>query len=662
MSISRSIVAAVRSLDPPGRFLEKNPQTGLWSDIGHKKAVEKTSQALRDGAASLRKQLSADLGDPDFLNAVFDVDDKADKQKEKDDDKEKKKKKALYNNSMDLDDSKGEEKKTDDDAVAVEIKSGKEMEKVKLADKAKPQKVSCFRAVCSNRLVLAYFVKKNFSALTVYVASETYCVQSKLPVKKGHRRVRSNPCSITVNDAKYNRRPKLSDAPSSPVPRGTMTYSLTISRPPASPRTPRVQPQTASQPCSPMDWNDRFPHVADSHSPASLGPHRSPYDYPSQSPHYSPYVSPAPRHNSYEHHQHASPRADYGGYSAEHRREPSRAYHYHHSNRRAHWSYGSYHQQQPQPPPSGQEPTSPVPHGPLPPGRHQFSPAGYRANPPDWTPRGAHQYHSSSGRYYPSYRDYHSGRWRRYGSDHDHFPHHRHYDRVGYSSSSLTVPVLGGERKGSPPPLSPHRDLSLGRGQRSLYGSETPPRPPGTVPREFTPPLPRRRIHRHGSPCGRYETASRMQSPMKEKQPSTKGGDDDSDDEPFPSLLESSCSSASKHFEEQDERRSSPGMVASSSVSNVQNEDQKELRTSPSMFDRKAFERGKDRSSTSLDGGGEVLAMDDISMSPIPFDRDELVEEKERVDPTTLMALPENILKLPISPFGPHDESALSSS
>jgi hypothetical protein len=64
-------VEAVRGLDPPGRFLEKDPNTGLWSDIGHKKAVEKTSQALRDGAANLRQQLSADLGDPDFLNEVF---------------------------------------------------------------------------------------------------------------------------------------------------------------------------------------------------------------------------------------------------------------------------------------------------------------------------------------------------------------------------------------------------------------------------------------------------------------------------------------------------------------------------------------------------------------------------------------------------------------
>ncbi|KAL3913748.1 MAG: hypothetical protein SGARI_000495 [Bacillariaceae sp.] len=71
MAISRSIVEAVRSLDPPGRFLDKSPETGLWFDVGHKRAVEKTSQALRDGASALRKQLSADMGDPGFLDSVF---------------------------------------------------------------------------------------------------------------------------------------------------------------------------------------------------------------------------------------------------------------------------------------------------------------------------------------------------------------------------------------------------------------------------------------------------------------------------------------------------------------------------------------------------------------------------------------------------------------
>ena len=72
MAISRSIVEAIRALEPPGRFLEKDLVTVLWTEIGYKKAIEKTSQALRDGAANLRKQLSADFGDPNFLNAVFD--------------------------------------------------------------------------------------------------------------------------------------------------------------------------------------------------------------------------------------------------------------------------------------------------------------------------------------------------------------------------------------------------------------------------------------------------------------------------------------------------------------------------------------------------------------------------------------------------------------
>lgn len=52
-------------------------ETGLWNDIGNRKAIEKTSQALRDGAATLRKQLSADLGDPEFLSAVFDMESSA---------------------------------------------------------------------------------------------------------------------------------------------------------------------------------------------------------------------------------------------------------------------------------------------------------------------------------------------------------------------------------------------------------------------------------------------------------------------------------------------------------------------------------------------------------------------------------------------------------
>lgn len=55
LKISRSIVAAIREQD--GRFLEKNMKTGTWQDIGDKKAIEKTSQALREGQPKLRQKM-----------------------------------------------------------------------------------------------------------------------------------------------------------------------------------------------------------------------------------------------------------------------------------------------------------------------------------------------------------------------------------------------------------------------------------------------------------------------------------------------------------------------------------------------------------------------------------------------------------------------------
>jgi hypothetical protein len=46
------------------------------------------------------------------------------------------------------------------------------------------------------------------------------------------------------------------------------------------------------------------------------------------------------------------------------------------------------------------------------------------------------------------------------------------------------------------------------------------------------------------------------------------------------------------------------------------------------------------------DPAAENNSVDDIQMSPIPFDRE---------DPTTLMELPENLMMIPISPCGPKD-------
>lgn len=54
LKISRSIVAAIREQN--GRFLEKDAAKGSWFDIGDKKAIEKTSQALREGQPKLRQK------------------------------------------------------------------------------------------------------------------------------------------------------------------------------------------------------------------------------------------------------------------------------------------------------------------------------------------------------------------------------------------------------------------------------------------------------------------------------------------------------------------------------------------------------------------------------------------------------------------------------
>jgi hypothetical protein len=58
--LAQAIVSDIRSLSPPGRFLQKDGQ-GQWYEIGTQKALEKTSQALREGAPRIRKNISASV-------------------------------------------------------------------------------------------------------------------------------------------------------------------------------------------------------------------------------------------------------------------------------------------------------------------------------------------------------------------------------------------------------------------------------------------------------------------------------------------------------------------------------------------------------------------------------------------------------------------------
>jgi hypothetical protein len=61
---SKIIYDEIRALVPPGRFLKQDPKTKVWSDIGEKKALDKTRQALREGAPEMLKDMKGgDVGD-----------------------------------------------------------------------------------------------------------------------------------------------------------------------------------------------------------------------------------------------------------------------------------------------------------------------------------------------------------------------------------------------------------------------------------------------------------------------------------------------------------------------------------------------------------------------------------------------------------------------
>lgn len=61
--IASSIVSEIRALDPPGRFLSREAKSGLWKDIGDEKARDKTSQALRENAPSIRAEIETEIQD-----------------------------------------------------------------------------------------------------------------------------------------------------------------------------------------------------------------------------------------------------------------------------------------------------------------------------------------------------------------------------------------------------------------------------------------------------------------------------------------------------------------------------------------------------------------------------------------------------------------------
>lgn len=67
---SKMIFDTIRNLKPPGRFLKFDARLNTWFDIGEKKALDKTRQALREGAPEIMKEL---LPDQEAAEMILDL-------------------------------------------------------------------------------------------------------------------------------------------------------------------------------------------------------------------------------------------------------------------------------------------------------------------------------------------------------------------------------------------------------------------------------------------------------------------------------------------------------------------------------------------------------------------------------------------------------------
>jgi hypothetical protein len=63
--IAAKIIYDIRSMEPPGRFLKEDRDTGLWFDIGDAKAIKKAGQALREDAPDIRPAIDGDSSGDD---------------------------------------------------------------------------------------------------------------------------------------------------------------------------------------------------------------------------------------------------------------------------------------------------------------------------------------------------------------------------------------------------------------------------------------------------------------------------------------------------------------------------------------------------------------------------------------------------------------------
>lgn len=464
------------------------------------------------------------------------------------------------------------------------------------------------------------------------------------PAKRGHRRVNSNPSASAFTNTRYLRKEKLSNTPSSPVARLVDQNSRI---PKSAFSTPRRPP--TSQPRTPMTWNGVVSYGAHQRiAPNSMMNHQSPFDQRSPRSHYSYDRHPDQRRYSGTQ-QHGHPHSSSENYYEGHHRP---------------WdSYGStdqshentFHSTTTHPdsmpslsPHAGRHSSSQSsslsspPSGPLPPGSHQFSPAGYRSrpHPHDWSPRrmSRHQKYPHSAPHRLHHPGSPSAQWKS----------GRYVLNVGYpntnttNDSSLSVPFLGEE--GSNPQR--HRVLLAPR-PRPLY-FQTAPEPSNDLAPDFEPPQlsPReKRKHNESEDTTKMETDEDVSSSQfrKSESPCPPGEEKkmEEKEETIPRTVVSA--------KEAEPPKSM--LVETEERSKISSPRQDPIKPSASLSSGQfAHENSiKKEEEQEFENPPDVLAVEDIAMSPIPF---------EGEDPSTLMELPENILTLPISPCGPNDSPA----
>eukprot|EP00559_Dactyliosolen_fragilissimus_P001999 CAMPEP_0184866618 /NCGR_PEP_ID=MMETSP0580-20130426/22979_1 /TAXON_ID=1118495 /ORGANISM="Dactyliosolen fragilissimus" /LENGTH=711 /DNA_ID=CAMNT_0027366391 /DNA_START=70 /DNA_END=2205 /DNA_ORIENTATION=+ len=57
VNIANKIVQEIRQMNPPGRFLKEDEESGCWIDIGDEKARKKAGQAMRENAPETRREM-----------------------------------------------------------------------------------------------------------------------------------------------------------------------------------------------------------------------------------------------------------------------------------------------------------------------------------------------------------------------------------------------------------------------------------------------------------------------------------------------------------------------------------------------------------------------------------------------------------------------------